>query len=146
MPALDAAACRAFVLAAPRTAKVATVRADGRPHVAPVWIDLDDSVSGDPQVVFMTGRDTVKGRNLLRDARLMLSVDDEAPPFTFVTAEGTAHFSEDLDDLKAWGARLGARYLGSERGPEMGERNGVPGELLVRVAVERWRGVSNLSD
>ena len=26
----------------PRTGKLATVRADGRPHVAPVWYDLDD--------------------------------------------------------------------------------------------------------
>jgi hypothetical protein len=33
---------RAFVLAEPpHTAKVATVRADGSPHLAPVWFALD---------------------------------------------------------------------------------------------------------
>ena len=33
---------RDFLLSRPaHTAKVATVRADGRPHVAPVWFDLD---------------------------------------------------------------------------------------------------------
>ena len=49
---------REFILASPaRTAKLAVVRADGSPHVAPVWADLD----GD-QVVFMTSADTVKGK------------------------------------------------------------------------------------
>ena len=30
----------------PRTAKLATVRADGRPHVAPVWFALDTTTAG----------------------------------------------------------------------------------------------------
>lgn len=34
----------AFMLAQPRTAKLATVRADGRPHVAPIWFALDGDV------------------------------------------------------------------------------------------------------
>lgn len=33
-----------FLLEKPRTAKLATVRADGRPHVAPIWFDLDGDV------------------------------------------------------------------------------------------------------
>lgn len=32
---------RAFLVNRLRTAKLATVRANGRPHVAPVWFDLD---------------------------------------------------------------------------------------------------------
>ena len=54
---------REFILASPaRTAKLAVVRADGSPHVAPVWVDLD----GD-QIVFMTSADTIKGKAILRD-------------------------------------------------------------------------------
>ena len=45
----------AFLLFGERTAKVATVRSDGRPHVAPVWFVLDSD-----KLVFMTGKDTVK--------------------------------------------------------------------------------------
>lgn len=146
MPSLDDAACRAFVVSTARTAQVATVRSDGRPHVAPVWVDIDDDVPGDPQLVFMTGAETVKGRNLRREPRVMLAFDDEQPPFAFVTAEGTAQLSDNLAELKAWGARLGARYLGPDRAAEMGERNGVPGELLVRVTVEKWHGFDQLSD
>ena len=50
----------AFVLVAPaRTAKLAVARADGRPHVAPVWIDLET----DGAAVFDTGADTLEGRH-----------------------------------------------------------------------------------
>ena len=57
---------RDFVLAEPpRTAKLAVVRADGSPHVAPVWVDLD----GD-QIVFMTSAETIKGKAILRDPRV----------------------------------------------------------------------------
>jgi nitroimidazol reductase NimA-like FMN-containing flavoprotein (pyridoxamine 5'-phosphate oxidase superfamily) len=41
---------RAFLLEGTRTGKVATTRVDGRPHVAPIWFDLD----GDT-LVFTTG-------------------------------------------------------------------------------------------
>jgi PPOX class probable F420-dependent enzyme len=82
---------REFILASPaRTAKLAVVRADGSPHVAPVWVDLD----GD-QVVFMTSADTIKGRAILRDPRVSLCWDDERPPFSFVTVAGIAATSAD---------------------------------------------------
>ncbi len=42
----------------------------------------------------MTGKDTVKGRNTLRNSRVMLSVDDERPPFAFVLIQGEAAASE----------------------------------------------------
>ena len=41
----------------PRTAKLAVVRADGSPHVAPVWVDLE----GD-EIVFMTSTRDPEGK------------------------------------------------------------------------------------
>jgi PPOX class probable F420-dependent enzyme len=117
----------------PRTAKLATTRADGRPHVAPVWFDLDD----DGSLVFTTGEATVKGRGLQRDPRVALSVDDERPPFTFVVMEGRATLSRDSDELLRWATRIGGRYMGDARAEEYGRRNAVPEELLVRVRLER---------
>ncbi|MGW8066008.1 PPOX class F420-dependent oxidoreductase [Streptomyces ziwulingensis] len=123
---------RAFVTDGTRTGKLSTVRADGSPHVAPIWFLLD----GD-DVVFNTGKDTVKGRNLTRDGRVALCVDDDRPPFGFVVLRGRARISEDLAELRHWAERIGARYMGEERAAEFGARNGVPGELLVRVAAEK---------
>lgn len=130
-----------FLSEGTRTAKLATVRADGSPHIAPVWFLMD----GD-ELVFNTGKDTVKGRNLARDGRVALCVDDERPPFTFVVVEGSVEISEELADVRHWAARIAARYMGEDRAEEYGERNGVPGELLVRVRIGKAVAVTRLAD
>ncbi|MGW5098888.1 PPOX class F420-dependent oxidoreductase [Streptomyces nodosus] len=123
---------RSFVLHGTRTGKLSTVSADGSPHVAPIWFLLD----GD-EVVFNTGKETVKGRNLARDGRAALCVDDDRPPYGFVVLRGRAELSEDLSELRHWATRIGGRYMGEERAEEFGARNGVPGELLVRLRIEK---------
>lgn len=141
MQRMTEAEWRAFLLEAPRTAKVAVVRGDGRPHVTPTWIDLD----GD-EIVFMTAATSIKGRALRRDPRLSLCVDDERPPFSYVTIEGRARISDDLEQLRFWAAKIGGRYMGRERAEEYGRRNGVPGELLVRVRPLRVVGQRGVAD
>ena len=123
---------RAFLLHGTRTGKLATVRPDGRPHVQPVWFVLDD----DGAVVFMTGAETVKGRNLRRDGRASLVVDDEEPPFAYVRVDGTVAISEDLDEMLRWSTRIAHRYMGPDLADRYGRRNAVPGELLVRLPPE----------
>lgn len=124
---------RRFVVALPaRTAKLGVVRADGSPHVAPVWVDLD----GD-DVVFMTSADTVKGKAILRDPRVALCWDDERPPFSFLTISGSATTDTDPGELMRWATRIGGRYMGADRAEEYGRRNGVPPEMVVRVRPDR---------
>ncbi|WP_435241306.1 PPOX class F420-dependent oxidoreductase [Streptomyces cucumeris] len=130
-----------FVSEGTRTGKLSTVRADGSPHIAPVWFLLD----GD-DLVFNTGQGTVKGRNLARDGRVSLCVDDDRPPFSFVTVQGRAELIDDLAQVREWATRIAARYMGQDRAEEFGARNGVPGELLVRVRVEKVIGMADLAD
>lgn len=132
---------RAFVSHGTRTGKLSTVRADGSPHVTPIWFLLD----GD-DFVFNTDKNSVKGRNLARDGRVALCVDEDQPPFAFVVLRGHAELSEDLDELRHWATRIGARYMGEERAEEFGERNGVPGELLVRVRIDKVLAYSAVAD
>ncbi|MFJ3787749.1 PPOX class F420-dependent oxidoreductase [Kitasatospora sp. NPDC090091] len=132
---------RAFLSAGTRTAKIATTRADGRPHVAPVWFLLD----GD-EIVFNTGAATVKGRTLARDGRVMLCVDDDRPPFSYALVQGAARLVDDLPEVRAWATRIAARYMGEDRAEEYGARNGVPGELLVRVAIEKVTAEHGVAD
>ncbi len=119
----------AFLAATPaHTGKLATTRKDGSPHVCPIWYAVDGR-----SLVFETGAESLKGRNLRRDPRVALCVDDEQPPFAFAILEGTVELSEDLAELRHWGGVIGGRYMGEDQAEAFGERNGVPGELLVRL-------------
>jgi PPOX class probable F420-dependent enzyme len=132
---------RAFLLDGTRTGVLATVRADGRPHAAPVWFTLD----GD-DVVFTTGAGTVKGRNLRRTGRALVAVDESAPPFDFVTVEGRVEISEDPAELLRWATVLAGRYMGADKAEEFGRRNAVPGELLVRLRPDKIVALSGIAD
>jgi PPOX class probable F420-dependent enzyme len=140
MHTMDDQEWRAFVSAGTRTGKVATTRLDGSPHVAPVWFVLD---GGD--FVFTTGKDTVKGRTLARDPRVGMCVDDQEPPFSYVMLNGIASISEDLDDMRVWATRLGARYMGADKAEAFGRRNAVAGELLVRVRITKVVAQADIS-
>jgi hypothetical protein len=62
-----------------------------------------------------------------------MCVDEPRPPFSFVQIQGIAEVSEDAEDLLAIATRTGGRYMGQDRAEEFGRRNGVPGELVVRI-------------
>lgn len=96
-------------------------------------------------IVFSTDVNSVKGRTLRRDPRVSICLDDERPPFSFVTIEGEATMSDDLEEVARWSAILGGRYMGADRAEEYGRRNGVPGELLVRVRPRHIVGVAELA-
>lgn len=130
-----------FLSEGTRTAKLGFVASDGRPLVAPVWFYVDGN-----ELVFNTGADTAKGRALRRDPRVVLCVDDERPPYSFVQIQGTATLGEDPDELLATATRLGGRYMGADRADEFGRRNGVPGELVVRVTPRKVVAAFNLAD
>jgi hypothetical protein len=63
----------------------------------------------------------------------VICVDDQRPPYSFVQVQGTVTISEDPADLVDIATRTGARYMGADRADEYGRRNGVPGELVVRL-------------
>lgn len=125
-----------------RPALLATTRVDGRPHAVPVWYDLED----DDTIVFTTSATTVKGRNIARDGRVTLCVQNDQPPFDFVMVEGTATMSDDPGDLLAWSTRLGGRYMGEERAEAFGKRNAVPPEQVVRVTIGHVVSSANVAD
>lgn len=142
MAQMNDAAIRAFLTAGARTGKLAVVRRDGSPMVVPIWFVLDD----DGALIFNTGAASVKGKALRRDPRVSICVDDEAPPFAFVRVDGVAEVSEDLDELRRWATVIAGRYMGSDRAEEFGRRNGVPGELLVRVRPKHVVGQAGVAD
>lgn len=132
---------REFLAHGTRTGKVATVRADGRPHVAPIWFVLDGE-----DLVFLTNENTVKGKTLRRDPRLALTVDLEEPPYAFVMVEGSVTISTDLSEMLPLSIAIARRYMGEEQAEAYGRRNAVAGELLIRLRPDKVVAVADMAD
>jgi PPOX class probable F420-dependent enzyme len=128
-----------------RTGKIGIVRADGSPHVTPVWFVLTETDDGD-ELIFNTGVESVKGKALRRDPRISLAVDDEKPPYAFVQFTAVASLHEDLDEMLTWATAIGTRYMGPEQGAQFGKRNAVPGEYLVRAKITNVVALAGLTD
>lgn len=134
-----------FVSSGTRTGHVAVTRADGTPHVAPVWFVID-TVHGVDRIVFNTGANTVKGKALRRQPRFAMSVDLPEPPYSFVMFYATASIVDDPEASLPWSTRIGARYMGPDRGAEYGRRNAVPGELLILADITKVVAEADLAD
>lgn len=95
-------------LAEPRFAVVATINPDGMPHQTVVWYD----VRGD-EIVFNTARGRVKDRNMRRDQRISLCIEDE---YRYVTLQGRVRIEDDPAITQADIRALAIRYAGPEHG------------------------------
>jgi PPOX class probable F420-dependent enzyme len=133
---------QSFLMDSVRTGKLATVRADGRPHVVPIWYVMD----GD-DLIFNTWHTSVKAKNMRRDPRVAMSIDEEQPPYSFVMIEGEVELLElPPEELLPWATQIGARYMGEVLGEQFGKRNGDEGELLVRLKPTKIIAKKNVSD
>lgn len=142
MQEMTAEEVRSFLMGSVRTGKLATVRADGRPHVVPIWYVMD----GD-DLIFNTWHTSVKAKNMRRDPRVAMSIDEEQPPFSFVMIEGEVELLElPPEELLPWATQIGARYMGAELGEQFGQRNSVEGELFVRLEPTKIIAKKNVSD
>jgi len=109
-----------------RVAVLATVGPDGGPHVAPVWYRYEDG-----EFLVLTDRGSQKHRNIERDARVELCIDDKTPPYHTVIVRGTATIVEPPPD-EAFRLALAVHYLGEERG-ERYVRENRPDNVLLRI-------------
>ena len=88
-------------------AHLATVLPDGAPHTVPLWVGTHDD-----HIVFLTGPDSRKARNLRRDPRVALSLTTADNPFEPVVVRGRV--IEWLEGDAAWAVidRLSTKYTG----------------------------------
>lgn len=136
-----------FVSAGTRTGKLAVVRQNGAPHVVPIWFVIDSDGENDSDyVVFTTPSDSVKGRVLRREPRFSLCVDDQNPPYSYVTFQAEATISAEPAELLTWATKLGARYMGADVADAFGKRNAVPGELLIRGRISKVIALAGIAD
>ncbi len=135
-----------FMRTGSRTGKLGVTRKDGRPHVVPIWFDVDDATG---EFVFMMGKDSLKARCIRRDPRVVICVDTMEMPFDFARVDGTASittYDEDPVAMLHWATTTCRRYVGDERAEEYGRRNGGADEVLVRVQPTNYVGAAGVAD
>jgi PPOX class probable F420-dependent enzyme len=135
---------RRFLMQGTFTGKLATVKKDGSSHIVPIWFVLDGSNKNgngdrkDGDIIFTTNGSSVKAKNIERDNRVSICVDDQTPPFSFVIVYGTAkihHYRQN--QLFRFATRIARRYMGKDNAEDYGRRNSAEGEVLVRIKAKR---------
>jgi PPOX class probable F420-dependent enzyme len=128
---------RNFLLQGTLTGKLGTINKDGTPHVVPIWYTIDE---GD-DIIFNTNGQSVKAKNIMRDNRVRLCVDDQTPLFSFVLIDGIAQIERvESSEIYKWAKNIAARYMGHDKSEAYGKRNSGEGEILVRIKPTRIFG------
>jgi PPOX class probable F420-dependent enzyme len=136
-----------FLMQGTFTGKLATVKKDGSSHIVPIWFVLDGgkkkkSATGrrakDDDIIFTTNGTSVKAKNIQRDSRVSICVDDQTPPYSFVVVYGTAKIHRyEQHELFRFATKIAQRYMGKEKAELYGRRNSTEGEVLVRIKPTR---------
>lgn len=92
-------------------AHLATTMADGSPQVTPVWFEYDGEV-----IIVNSAIGRTKDRNMKRDARVALSIQDPDNPYRYLQIRGMV-VEITTDGADASIDRLALKYLGQERYP-----------------------------
>jgi PPOX class probable F420-dependent enzyme len=113
-------------------AALATVGREGTPQVTPVWVDFDGT-----HVRFNTARGRVKERNLQRNPKVAMAIQDPDNPYRYVQLRGR------VVEMTEQGAEahidtLAKKYIGQDRYPWRR-----PGEvrIMVKILPERVQGM-----
>ncbi len=124
-------------------ARVATVRPNGRPHVAPVWYLWENGY-----FYFETARSAVKANNLRKNPNIAITVDvsEGGLRLRYVILEGQATLIENNEMVKKLTKRIYSRYVGVEalQTPTLQEMLNVD-NLIVRVKPTKFMTMDQLS-
>jgi PPOX class probable F420-dependent enzyme len=102
----------------PAFGHLATVMPDGSPQLSPLWVDYDGKF-----LLINSARDRVKDKNMRRDGRVAIEVQDPDDPYRYVLIRGkVAEITEegaeahiDKLSLKYTGKLYQGRVLGQVR-------------------------------
>jgi len=141
MAAMSEKEIRRFLMQGTFTGKLATIKKDGSSHIVPIWFVLESSDKNgsddreEHDIIFTTSGSSVKAKNIERDNRVSICVDDQTPPFSFVIVYGTAKIYDlgQNDELFRFATKIARRYMGKDDAENYGRRNSTEGEVLVRI-------------
>jgi hypothetical protein len=134
---------RDFLLKGTYTGKLGTINKDGSPHVVPIWYTVDEQ----DNIIFNTGGESEKVKNIRRNNRVRLCVDDQTPLFSFVIIDGIAQIERnELSEIYKRAKIIAARYMGDDKSEAYGRRNSGEGEVLVKIKPTRIVGQKDTAE
>lgn len=111
---------------------IAVERPGRAPLAVPIWYGYEPG----GEVLLWTQADSMKHR-LIRDAgRFTITVQDERPPYRYVTAEGEVTAIEPAEDAEV--RAIAVRYLGEQDGGRFADENLNSGSIVIRMRPQRW--------
>lgn len=111
---------------------IAVERPGRAPLSVPIWYDYRPG----GEVLLWTESESLKHK-LIRDAgRFAITVQDEQPPYKYVTAEGDVTGIGPADDAQI--REIAVRYLGAEAGGQFADENLTPTSIVIRMRPLRW--------
>jgi PPOX class probable F420-dependent enzyme len=125
-----------FLMQGTFTGKLATVKKDGSPHVVPIWFVVENGKGRGKagNIILTTGDTSVKADNIQHNGRVSICIDDQKPPFSFVTIHGTAKiYPYKQKEVLEWATKIAERYVGKKNAKTYGEVNSGEGAVLVRI-------------
>jgi PPOX class probable F420-dependent enzyme len=137
-----------FLMQGTFTGKLATVNKDGSSHVVPIWFVLDDKNNRNKvgNIVFTTGESSTKAGNIHRDNKVSICVDDQTPPFSFVSVFGIAKiYPYKQNEVLKWATKIAGRYMGKRNAESYGKRNSEEGSVLVKIKPTRMVGEKDVT-
>jgi len=115
----------ADLLEKPAFGNLGTIMKDGSPQVTPIWVDYDGKY-----VRFNSALGRVKDKNVRRDPRVSVSLQDPANPYRYLEIRGrVVEITED--GAAAQIDKLAKKYLGVDKYPY-----GQPGEVRVLYKIK----------
>lgn len=114
------------LLDAPHPAVLTTLNPDGGPQSSVVWVTREGN-----ELLVSTERGRRKERNIVRDARVGLTVFDLTNPFLYAEIRGTASVTEDTG--RAVAVRIAEEYMGPGGGKEYAQAPAENVRVVLRI-------------
>lgn len=114
---------------------IAIERPDRAPLTIPIWYDYEPG----GELSIGTSEGTLKDKLIRAAGRFSFTVQDEAPPYKYVTVEGDVTSIGPAD--KAEFRKLAIRYLGEEAGNQFTDQTHSPSSIVIRMRPKRWLSV-----
>lgn len=112
MPKLTSEEFDTFLDERGHLARIATVDADGLPRVLPLWF-----IAIDGQLLFTPRSPAVIWKNIVRDPRIGICIDEEASPWRKITVQGLVRVVHEPGSDDAWRdiyRRIAKRYVADD--------------------------------